>query len=117
VIQIRHQPGRPSEPPPPTLYQVLGVSRHERDPRVLEEAALGRTGRIRAYQLTCEEDATRLLNEVALALLTLLDPVRRRHYDHSLDLPGQVIQPAQSRQAGEARTCDVRVVCRGRMVL
>ncbi len=82
-----------------TYYQLLGISRDERDPGVIEEAALRRSSQVRPYQLTREPECTATLNEIALALSTLLDPVRRRDYDRLL--------------GGGPATCDVRLVYRG----
>jgi curved DNA-binding protein CbpA len=82
-----------------TYYQLLGISRDEHDPGVIEEAALRRSSQVRPYQLTREPECTATLNEIALALSTLLDPDRRRDYDRLL--------------AGSSATCDVRLVYRG----
>jgi hypothetical protein len=75
------------EQQPRTHYQVLGVSRNEQDPRVIEEAALRCTGHIRAYQLTRDLEVSLRLNEIAQALIVLLDPVRRQEYDRGLGKP------------------------------
>jgi hypothetical protein len=110
-----------------TYYQVLGISPDERDPRVIEEAALGCSCRTRAYQLSRESECSLRLNEIALALSTLLDPVRRREYDRSL---ARLRRPAawESRPARceikisrertlvlrirEEQACDVKLVYR-----
>jgi hypothetical protein len=70
-----------------TLYQLLGVSRHEKDQAVLEERALARTSQVRAYQLTHPRASSRLLNDIAHALETLLDPGKRAAYDAGLGQP------------------------------
>lgn len=49
-------------------HQLLGVKAEEKDPRVLEEAALARMGQVRRFQLRYPEEATRLLNEIAQSL-------------------------------------------------
>src|SRR5205823_10142390 len=54
---------------------------------VLEEAALARAARARAYQLTRPQECTRLLNDIARALATLLDPITRAEYDAGLTKP------------------------------
>ena len=75
-----------------TYYQVLGISPDEQDPRAIEEAALDCSAHVRAYQLTCESDCALRLNEIALALITLLDPNCRREYDRGLGkLSGPVV--------------------------
>ena len=73
--------------PSRTYYQVLDISPDEQDPKVIEEAALRCSAHVRAYQLTRESECTLRLNEIAQALITLLDPVRRRDYDLSLGKP------------------------------
>jgi hypothetical protein len=127
------QPGR-------TCYQVLDISPDEQDPKVIEEAAVRCSGRVRVYQLTREPACTLLLKEIAQALNTLLDPVRRREYDLGLSKP---LSPAPSKHrspgrrdtpdlhrtksaghtlgkgtmplvVGEGRACDVQLVYRRR---
>src|SRR5271166_4108070 len=73
--------------PSRTYYQVLDVSPDEQDPKVIEEAALRCSGHVRTYQLTRESECTLRLNEIAEAMMTLLDPVHRRAYDQSLGKP------------------------------
>lgn len=68
---------------------MLDISPDEQDPQVIEEAALRCSRHVRAYQLTREAESTLRLNEIARALNTLLDPVRRREYDLSLATPPQ----------------------------
>jgi hypothetical protein len=101
-----------------THYQLLGISPDERDLRVIEESALACIVRIRAYQLRREEEATLHLNQIAHALSTLLDPVRRREYDSALDqIAGRTSTRTEGPPAlpsGEEEVCDVRVVYRKR---
>lgn len=110
----------------PTHYEFLGISADERDPGVIEEAALRRANQVRAYQLTCEHECTRLLGIIAEALLTLLDPARRHAYDRGLDQaagppapggpPGRLPQSlALAPVPGDRRpspACDVELVLR-----
>jgi curved DNA-binding protein CbpA len=70
--------------PQRSYYQVLNISPDEQDPKVIEEAALRCYGAVRPYQMTRESESTLRMNEIARALSTLLDPVRRRDYDLSL---------------------------------
>jgi hypothetical protein len=70
-----------------TYYQVLDISPNEQDPKVIEEAALRCSGHVRTYQLTCESECTPRLKQIAEALITLLDPIRRREYDQGLGKP------------------------------
>src|SRR5262245_63896476 len=60
---------------PPTYYRLLGISPDEKDPEVIREAAIRQTAHVRTYQIGAHaQDCTRLLNEIALAQATLLDP-------------------------------------------
>ena len=102
----------PGRQPSRTYYQVLGISPDEHDPRVIEEAALTCSGHVRAYQLTCESECTLRLNEIAQALITLLDPVRRGEYDRGLDQP---LSPVVSERRPSDRR-DTPVLLRGTSV-
>ena len=117
----------PGRQPCRTYYQVLGISPDERDPRVIEEAALGCSCHARTYQLRHESECTLRLNEIAQALSTLLDPVRRREYDwglHSLRRPAAAeswLSPPRTAiwgegtlvlVAAEGKACDVELVYR-----
>jgi hypothetical protein len=77
-----------------TYYQVLNICPDEQDPKVIEEAALRCSAHVRTYQLTRESECTLRLNEIAQAMITLLDPVGRRDYDLSLAKP---LGPAPSK--------------------
>jgi hypothetical protein len=91
---------------------LLGISAEEGDPKVIEEAALQQAAHVRVYQLTREPECTLRLNAIAQALLTLLDPVRRREYDRSL---GKPLTPALSdRRPGER---DAPVLRKGKSAL
>jgi hypothetical protein len=101
-------PGRQA----PTHYQLLGIAPAETDPDVIEEAAVRQTAHVRTYQLGPHgKEATRLLNEIAQARATLLEPAKRKEYDARLareaaaELPP--FQPAAtpaSRSARRGRT-------------
>jgi hypothetical protein len=84
--------GQPSR----TYYQMLDILPDEQDPKVIEEAALRCSSHVRIYQLTREAECTLRLNEIAQALITLLDPVRRREYDRCL---GTSLSPGLSDRA------------------
>lgn len=84
MFRVRLCASVPGRRRPRTYYQMLGISPNERDPRVIEEAALGCSCHARAYQLSRESECTLWLNEIAQALSTLLDPGRRREYDWGL---------------------------------
>ena len=74
------QPGR-------SYYQILGISPEERDPQVIEEAALHCSSEVRVYQVAREMECALELNEIARALNTLLDPAQRQAYDLRLATP------------------------------
>jgi WD40 repeat protein len=70
---------------PPTHYQLLGISPDEQDREVIEEAAIRQTAHVRTYQLGPHAaDCTRILNEIAQARTTLLNPAKRKDYDTRL---------------------------------
>lgn len=76
--------GIPKEQQPPDYYQLLGVSRNEQDPEVIEEAALMRIAHLRSYQLGPHTaECTRLLRELGAASEALCDPGKRAAYDKS----------------------------------
>jgi WD40 repeat protein len=67
---------------PPTHYHLLGIDPDETDLEVIEEAALQRTAHLRSYQVGPHAGlCTRLLNEIAAARVTLLNPTKRAAYD------------------------------------
>jgi WD40 repeat protein len=77
--------GIPKDQRPPTHYQLLGIAPGETDSEVIEEAAIRQSSHLRAYQLGPHaEVCTRLLNEIARARATLLDPAKRRHYEQTI---------------------------------
>jgi hypothetical protein len=90
----------PGKQPSRTYYQLLDISPDERDTQVIEEAAIRCSSHVRAYQLTRESECILRLNEIAQALITLLDPVRRRAYDLSLARP---VSPASSERRPHGR--------------
>ena len=67
---------------PPDHYRLLGISRFEADPDVIANAADQRMVHLRGFQTGPHAaDSQRLLNEVAAARVTLIDPGRRAAYD------------------------------------
>jgi hypothetical protein len=80
--------GLPSAGRPPTYYQLLDIVPDESDAEVIKEAALRQTARARVYQVGPHgELCTRILNEIAQARATLLNPRARREYDAHLAIP------------------------------
>jgi hypothetical protein len=79
--------GIPKDQRPPTYYQLLGISPDETDVEVIKEGALRQTAHVRTYQTGPRaQDCTQLLNEIATARATLLNPVARTEYDSRLAL-------------------------------
>jgi hypothetical protein len=95
--------GIPKGQRPPTYYQLLGVSPVERQREVIAEAALRQTSEVRAYQTGPHaERCVELLNEIARARMTLLDPVKRKAYDASLNqTPTQIEVEVPAPQTAE----------------
>jgi hypothetical protein len=83
----------------PTWYQFLGVAVNERDPSVLEQAAVNRSSQVRVYQLIRTSETTWLLNQIAQALAILLDPVKRQEYDAGLKAVAAGMIAGRTRQA------------------
>jgi len=96
--------GIPKEQRPPTYYQLLGIGSSETDHDVIEEAAIRQTTHVRAYQIGPHaQECTRLLNEIAKARATLLNPGLRREYDASLAPVATVAVPARADDAVTAQ--------------
>jgi formylglycine-generating enzyme required for sulfatase activity len=86
---------------PPNHYRLLGISLFEKAPGVIENAADQRMAHLRNYQTGKRvAESQRLLNEVAAAKVTLLNPAKKTAYDKSLQarLTGST--------AGASRTAD-----------
>jgi hypothetical protein len=77
--------GIPQDQRPPTYYQLLGIAPNETDREVIAEASIRQTSHVRTYQTGPRaQQCIELLNEIARARSTLLDPVKRKEYDASL---------------------------------
>ncbi len=75
----------PADEQPPNHYRLLGVRLFEDDMDVLLNAADQRMAHLRSFQSGKRaETADRLLNEVSLARLCLLDPRKKATYDARL---------------------------------
>jgi WD40 repeat protein len=82
--------GIPRGQRPPTYYQLLGIAPDEDDREVIEEAALRQTSHVRTYQTgPYAQQCTALLNEIAQARATLLNPGKRQEYDARLGTAGE----------------------------
>jgi hypothetical protein len=77
--------GIPREKQPANCYQLLGIQQGERDSEVIEDAAIRQSAHVRSYQLGPHAAlSTKLLNEIAEAKATLLNPDKRAAYDAQL---------------------------------
>ena len=77
--------GIPPEEQPPNLYRLLGVPVLETDLDVIEHAAARQISHLRSCSLGPNaEIAQNLLNEVAAARVTLLNPEKKMGYDAAL---------------------------------
>ncbi len=67
---------------PPDHYRLLGVERFESHPDVIAAAADQRITHVRTFQSGPRgKHSQKLLNELAAARITLLDPIKRAAYD------------------------------------
>jgi hypothetical protein len=94
--------GIPRDQQPCSLYQLLGVSPGERDEGQIEAAAVSRVSRVRCYQLAYPGESARLLTEIALALDTLMDPVKRQAYDGLIEAVSVACSGEVFRRAADA---------------
>ena len=90
---------------PISKYRLLGIAEFESDPNVITQAADQRTAYLRHFQ---SGDKTPividLVNEVAGARATLLNPVKKMAYDNVL-----IDRPKQSLEAVASITTDVKI--------
>src|SRR5947209_17279976 len=70
---------------PINYYHLLGVSPKEKDPDVIEKAAVKRAAKVKGQdQEKHAQTCARLLKQIDQARATLLDPARRKEYDARL---------------------------------
>lgn len=70
---------------PPSHYRLLGLKDFETDPDKIQRASLNQIARLRMHQAGVHSDLTqKLMNEVALARITLSDPAKKEDYDRQL---------------------------------
>jgi formylglycine-generating enzyme required for sulfatase activity len=90
--------GIPPEEQPPHHYRLLGIKPFEDNRDVIENATDQKVIHLRTFQLSkYRELAEKLLNEVAAAKVSLLNPSRKAAYDQQLR---QQLSPAKN-QPGE----------------
>lgn len=77
--------GIPPNEQPPDAYRLLGLSLFESNPEVIRIAADRQTTHLRMFQLgERAELSQKLLNEVATARITLLNPEKKAIHDRQL---------------------------------
>jgi len=95
-----HWLGIPPKNQPADHYRLLGVERFETHPDVIESAADQRMAHLRSFQSGKRGKLSqRLLNELAVARATLLDPAKKAGYDQQLRARLAVQQPAAGASA------------------
>ncbi|RMF89547.1 MAG: serine protease, partial [Planctomycetota bacterium] len=90
--------GIPPSEQPPNYYRLLGLTPFESNADVIEAAADQRLTFLRTKAAgEHAAEASRLMNEVTQARLTLLDPARRQAYDRLLQqLQGMAAPPTEN---------------------
>lgn len=79
--------GIPPHEQPPNFYRLLGVAPFESDADVIANAADARMAHVKTFQTGAFSLVSqRLLNEIALAKISLLTPVKKAEYDRHLRL-------------------------------
>jgi hypothetical protein len=77
--------GIPPEEQPADYYRLLGVTRFEAKPSVIEHAADRQMAHVRSLQTGKHgKESQKLLNQIASAKICLLDPERKEDYDTQL---------------------------------
>ena len=80
-------------------YRLLGIGPYEDDPDVIENAADRQMGHVRTFQSGKHSQISqRILNELAAAKITLLNPEKKAAYDQALgrrvsESPSPLSQP------------------------
>ena len=77
--------GIPASEQPANHYRLLGLALFEADADVIESAAIRQTTHVRSHALGSHGDTTQtVLNEIAEAKITLLNPEKKKQYDEGL---------------------------------
>jgi len=77
--------GIPPQDQPPHYYRLLGIELFESDPDVISNASDGRMAQVKTFQAgKYSEHSQRILNEIAVAKICLLNPARKVEYDRQL---------------------------------
>jgi hypothetical protein len=77
--------GIPIDEQPPNFYRLLGLVEFESDGEVIQDAADRQMSHVKRYAAGAHREvANQILNELAKAQLTLLDPNSRKEYDRPI---------------------------------
>jgi hypothetical protein len=88
--------GIPPQDQPPHHYRLLGIELFESDPDVISNASDGRMAQVKNFQAgKYSGHSQRILNEIAVAKVCLLNPARKIEYDRQLKerLPSDHVAP------------------------
>jgi hypothetical protein len=86
--------GIPASEQPANHYRLLGLAMFESDTDVIDSAAARQTTYVRSFAIGQHGDLSQsILNEIAKAKLTLLDPETKRQYDDTLVEPETQSRP------------------------
>ncbi|MCP4888695.1 MAG: hypothetical protein GY904_19030 [Planctomycetaceae bacterium] len=97
--------GIPPEDQPPHHYRLLSIAVFEKNLDVIEAASQRQISHLRTYATGPNSELSQeLLNEVAVARVTLLNPARKAEYDQALmqSQAGSKIDQARSQQSIES---------------
>ena len=85
--------GIPASEQPANHYRLLGLALFEADADVIESAAIRQTTHVRSHALGSHGDTTQtVLNQIAEAKITLLNPEKKKQYDEGLRSAAKVDQ-------------------------
>ena len=109
---------------PPNYYRLLGIPLFESDPDIIEAAAASRALYLKTLNLGEHAAiATEMLNEVALARVTLITPDRRDEYNRSIvnqertaDVSQSSTPPDPSARDTEATRAANSLTCAGSLL-
>ncbi|MGB0596072.1 MAG: hypothetical protein ACPGLY_05130 [Rubripirellula sp.] len=99
--------GIPPEEQPPHHYRLLSIAVFEQNLDVIEAASQRQISHLRTYATSPNSELSQeLLNEVAVARVTLLNPARKAEYDQALmqSQAGIKIDQARAQQSIESPT-------------
>lgn len=100
--------GIPPKHQPPDHYRLLGIERFESDAEVICDAADRQMMHVRTYQLgEYSSLSQKILNELAVARVCLLNPEKKAAYDEQL----------RARLASTAPSPPARVSCRTAVIV